>query len=55
MDFAGETTLDAADPCKEISLALEFPFRWDPDQETVVDFTSDKEILTLRTIVGRRI
>lgn len=42
-------------PCREIILTLEFPFRWDAAANDVVDFSDDKEILSLRTIVGRRL
>lgn len=39
--------------CKELQLALEFPLRWDHDNDAVVAMPQATEILTLRTIVGR--
>jgi len=41
--------------CREIMLTLEFPFRWDRDAATPVAMPQAPEILSLRTIVGRRL
>lgn len=41
--------------CREIALALEYPLRWRRSDNAIVDFSEAKEILTLRTIVGRRL
>lgn len=40
--------------CREIALALEFPFRWDSTNNTVVPMPKTTEVISLRTIVGRR-
>lgn len=41
--------------CREIMLTLEFPFRWDRDAAAPVAMPQTPEILSLRTIVGRRL
>lgn len=42
------------DRCREISLALEFPLRWNRNSNTVEAMPQATEIISLRTIVGRR-
>lgn len=52
LDFGGGS--GGAD-CRQIMLTLEFPFRWDRDAAAPVAMPQDREILSLRTIVGRRL
>lgn len=50
-DFAGDGD---GGRCLEIMVSLEFPLRWDSAANDAADMVGDPEILSLRTIVGRR-
>lgn len=41
--------------CREIMLTLEFPLRWNDATDSAVAMSTPTEILSLRTIVGRRL
>lgn len=41
--------------CREIMLSLEFPIRWDRAADQAVALPGQTEVLSLRTIVGRRL
>jgi len=50
-DFAGDGT---GGRCLEVTATLEFPLRWDAATDDAVVLLQTTEVLSLRTIVGRR-